>query len=131
MYVHAVTKIWFVSCKHISGQFSTSPTVANPPNIISLEQTLPTAVRVTWSPPSGGATVTGYIVHYRTDSFARTRSVSLPSTSTDITGLTTGAIYTISVEATSQHLSGESEEMTISWRKFVTNTSHTYISGLH
>ena len=56
--------------------------------------------------------MTGYVVHYST-SDGTTDSVATSSTSTDITGLTSGLTYTISVEATSQHLSGESEERTI------------------
>ena len=92
--------------------------VAGDPTLTSLDQISSTAVRVMWNPPSGGATVTGYIVHYKTNSSVGTNTScsstkSSSSTSTDITGLTSGAIYTISVEATSQHLSGESEEMTI------------------
>ena len=55
--------------------------------------------------------MTGYVVHYRTNSSVGREPSS--STSTDITCLTSGATYTISVEATSQHLSGESEEMNI------------------
>ena len=88
--------------------------MAGDPTLTSLDQILPTTVRVTWSPPSRGATVTSYVVHYRTATSVRTKSVSSSSTSTFLTGLTSGATYTISVEATSQHLSGESEEMTIS-----------------
>ena len=58
--------------------------------------------------------MTGYIIHY-TDSSgsAGTVTVSASSTSADITGLTDGETYTISVEASSEHLSGESEQMTI------------------
>ena len=87
--------------------------MAGDPTLMSLQQISDTAVRVMWSPPSGGATVTGYVVHYRTGS-SDEMSKPLSSTSTDITDLTDGLMYTISVEATSQHLSGESEEMTIS-----------------
>ena len=87
--------------------------VTGDPTLTSLDQISPTAVIVTWSPPSGGATVTDYVVHYKTATSVRTKSVSSSSTSTDISDLTIGATYTISVEATSQHLSGESEEMTI------------------
>ena len=90
--------------------------MAGDPTLTSLDQISSTAVRVMWSPPSGGAIVTGYVVHYRTDSSVGTKSSS--STSTDIAGLTSGATYTISVEATSQHLSGESEEMTIALSEF-------------
>ena len=57
--------------------------------------------------------MTGYVVHYSDGTTDRMKSVAASSTSTDITGLTSGLTYTISVEATSQHLSGESEERTI------------------
>ena len=57
--------------------------------------------------------MTGYVVHYSDSTTDRTESVAASSTSTDITGLTSGLTYTISVEATSEHLSGESEERTI------------------
>ena len=87
--------------------------VAGDPTLISLEQRSPTAVIVRWSPPSGGATVTGYVVHYRTSTTYMTKNVFSSSTRTFLLHLTSGAAYTISVEATSQHLSGESEEMTI------------------
>ena len=57
--------------------------------------------------------MTGYVVHYRTATFILTKHAPSSSTSTLLTGLTNGATYTISVEATSQHLSGESRVMTI------------------
>ena len=57
--------------------------------------------------------MTGYVVHYKNTTFVRTKSVSQDFTSTILLSLTRGATYTISVEATSQHLSGESEKMNI------------------
>ena len=60
--------------------------------------------------------MTSYIVHYSDGDSNMMRTVSPPSTTTDITGLTGGTTYTISVEATSQHLSGESQGMTITLR---------------
>ena len=57
--------------------------------------------------------MTAYVVHYSTGDTDRTESVTASSTSSDITHLTSGLTYTISVEATSQHLSGEAEEWTI------------------
>ena len=91
--------------------------VAGNPKLTSLDQISPTAVRVTWSPPSGGATVTGYVVHYRGSGSVGMMTEPSSSTSTDITGLTSGAPYAISVEATSQHLSGESGVMIITLRE--------------
>ena len=57
--------------------------------------------------------MTSYLVHYNDGDTDRTESVAASSTSSDITPLTIGLTYTISVEATSQHLSGESDEWTI------------------
>ena len=89
------------------------PPVASAPFLTSLEQISATAVRVEWSQPSEGATVTGYIVHYSDGDTNRTDNVAASANSSDITHLTSGLTYTISVEATSQHLSGESDEWTI------------------
>ena len=110
IYMHILWCVGRVYVIWLHVYFHVSP-VAGDPTLTSLDQISPTAVRVMWSPPSGGATVTGYVVHYRTNSSVGTKSSS--STSTDIAGLTSGATYTISVEATSQHLSGESEEINI------------------
>ena len=59
--------------------------------------------------------MTGYVVHYSSNGV--TNSIpGLPPTSTShvITGLTNGRTYSISVEATSEHLSGESRDITLS-----------------
>ena len=88
--------------------------VANDPTIMSLVQVSAATVRVEWSQPSGGTSVTGYSVHYSSNSV--TNSISgLPSSATshEITDLTNCGSYSISVEATSEQLSGESENMTV------------------
>ena len=87
--------------------------MAGDPFVTILNLIPPTTVRVEWSQPSEGATVAGYVVHYSDGTTDRMKSVVASSTSTDITGLTSGLTYTISVEATSQHLSGESEERAV------------------
>ena len=53
--------------------------------------------------------MTGYVVHYSDGDTDRIESVPASSTSSLITGLTINITYTISVEATSEHLSGKSE----------------------
>ena len=60
-----------------------------------------------------------YTVHYtRDDGTARRIDDISPSTTTrDITGLTNGRTYTITVEAVANGLSGESEERTITLRE--------------
>ena len=69
--------------------------------------------------------MTGYVVHYSSNGV--TNSISgLPSTSTshDITGLTNGGTYSISVEAISEHLYGESENETITLCEFPLNNTY-------
>ena len=88
-------------------------------------QTSATSVIVEWSQPSGGATVTGYVVHYShgdgnmTESTTMTDSnitnsnmtESVPASSTHalIKNLLNCYNYTFSVEVTSEHLSGISK----------------------
>ena len=96
-----------------------SDSVASAPIITSLQQLSPTVVRVEWSPPSGGASVTGYVVHYFDGTTNRSKNVIASTTSSNITNLTKGQTYTISVEATSEHLSGESDNMSITLSKAI------------
>ena len=59
--------------------------------------------------------MTGYVVHYSSNGVTNSLSgLSSSATSYEITGLTNGRTYSISVEATSEQLSGESETMIIS-----------------
>ena len=58
--------------------------------------------------------MTGYTVHYSDGSTDRSMSVAASSTSADITSLISdGRTYSISVEATSEQLSGESDTVDI------------------
>ena len=57
--------------------------------------------------------MTGYVVHYSDGDTDRNESVPASSTSSLITGLTNCITYTFSVEATSEHLSGGSNILTI------------------
>ena len=57
--------------------------------------------------------MTGYVVHYSDGDTDRIESVPASSTSSLITGLTNCITYNFSVEATSEHLSGESDILTI------------------
>ena len=81
---------------------------------MSLALVSATTVRVEWSQPSGGASVTGYVVHYSSNGVTNSiPGLSPTSSSYEIADLINGRIYSISVEATSAQLSGESEPMTI------------------
>ena len=57
--------------------------------------------------------MTGYVVHYSDGDTDRNESVLASSTSSLITGLTNCITYNFSVEATSEHLSRESDILTI------------------
>ena len=79
------------------------------PTELEVVQISATSVIVEWSQPSGGATVTGYVVHYRYGLTNMTQSVPSSSTHVEIPNLTECYNYTFSVEATSEHLSGISK----------------------
>ena len=57
--------------------------------------------------------MTGYVVHYRYGLTNMTQSVPPSSTSANIGDLQMGTLHTFPVEATSEHLSGESDNCTI------------------
>ena len=63
--------------------------------------------------------MTSYVVHYSDGDTDRNESVPASSTSSLITGLTINITYNFSVEATSEHLSGEYTFHTITLGKFM------------
>ena len=78
------------------------------PTITSLEQTDLTTVRVTWTPPQYHVIVTGYRVkHFLAsqsgssgiETLSTEATLSAEATSTNITGLSNGGTYIVSVEA--------------------------------
>ena len=78
--------------------------------MVSAQQVAPgSSISVTWSAPSGGAAVTGYTVHYSGGGDTGSVNVGQSTTTATITGrMNDGRTYTITVEAKSVHLSGES-----------------------
>ena len=71
-------------------------------------------MNVQWTQPQGGATVTGYVVHYHNNNTEESLNVTASTNSIDIGNLTRCATYTVWVEATSDHLSGVSDVKTLS-----------------
>ena len=71
--------------------------------------------------------MTGYVVHYSDGDTDRNESVPASSTSSLITGLTINITYNFSVEATSEHLSGESTFHTIALGKFMFEANDTTV----
>ena len=105
--------------------------VASSPTLLLVTQTSATSVIVEWSQPSGGATVTGYVVHYSDGVTNMTHSVPASSTSLRVTNLVPCHNYTLSVEASSKHLSGLSKKTALTLGKYphsvaVLNTSCCY-----
>ena len=64
------------------------------------------SVQVSWTPPSGEPTVTDYIIYYQQQDGGHNGSVMAGATATTatITGLMTGATYSITMVATSSTL---------------------------
>ena len=93
--------------------------VAGSPIILLVVQTSATSVIVEWSQPSGGATVTGYVVHYSDGVVNNAKSIPDPtSTCHSIRNLTWCSNYTFSVEAASEHISGISETFALEFGEF-------------
>ena len=96
--------------------------VAAAPTILSLNQLNDTVVKVDWNHPSGGAEVMFYVIHYSNSVADMSVNVAQFPPFHNIMNLTTGLIYTFSVEAVSKHLSGESQNFSI--RLCKCNTLH-------
>ena len=104
--------------------------VAGSPTLVLVVQTSATSVIVEWSQPSGGATVTGYVVHYSDGVVNNAKSVSDPtSTSHSITNLSRCSNYTFSVEAASETFSGISETFALELGEFmlIANTFYVFV----
>ena len=79
--------------------------VASAPTDLTAVQEGPTSIRVSWTPSSDA---TGYTISYTGG--GSSDSVTVSGGSTDIyllTGLMVDARYTLSIKATSQHLSSD------------------------
>ena len=69
-------------------------------------QTGLTSITVTWTPPTPLGDTTGYIIYYTSDSDGGNATVSGGSTDNEtLTCLQNGDTYTVSIVATSQHIS--------------------------
>ena len=104
------TCIMSVQCE---SNHSISYSGVNAPTITSLQLIVPGKLRVEWSSPVGGAPVISYTIHYsRSDGSSGTEVAPAGSTTNDIPfDLCDNVIYTVTVEARSDQLSGESESM--------------------
>ena len=82
------------------------PPAPSPPSGVTVSQNGMGSVQVSWTPPPGEPTVTGYIIYYQQQDGGHTGSEMTGATATTatITGLMTGAIYSITMAATSSTL---------------------------
>ena len=90
------------------------------PVIESLEKVSPTGVKVEWSQPPGGVSVTGYVVFYYDGSLTRNQNFPATATGATIRGLSRTVSNSISVMALSEqpYLPGRSTWKHITLCKF-------------
>ena len=100
---------------YISSYTPKSP-APSPPSAVSVSQNGQDSVLVSWTPPSGGPDVTGYIIYYRyytiCGSWWFTEYAGATATNATITGLIAGATYYISMVVISSTLP-RTEELTV------------------
>ena len=100
MYIHLIVDI---------------PPAPSPPSGVMVSQNGLDSVQVSWTPPSGEPTVTGYIIYYQQQDGGQngTEMAGATATTATITGLMTGAVYSITMVATSSTLPSNAEHITI------------------
>ena len=78
----------------------------SPPSGLSVSQNGLESALVSWTVPSGGAAVTGYIIYYQQEEggLKLSESAEAAATTTSITGLIVGVTYSITMVATSSTL---------------------------
>ena len=81
--------------------FFTGP---NSPTNLTAEQVNSTAIRVSWTPPTSGSTVTGYRIYYQTVENQGSVDVGASTTEYTITSLVVNDTYIITLVALSEHL---------------------------
>ena len=79
-------------------------TGANSPTNLTAEQVNSTAIRVSWTPPDSGSTVTGYWIFYQTEGNQGSVDVGASTTEYTITSLVVNDTYIITLVALSEHL---------------------------
>ena len=101
------------------------PPAPSPPSSLSVSQNGLESALVSWTAPSGGAAVTGYIIYYQQEEGGQrlSESAEAAATTASITGLIAGATYSITMVATSSTLpSTETAALTVTIGTFRTFT---------
>ena len=93
------------------------PPAPSPPSGLSVSQNGLDSALVSWTAPSGGPAVTGYIIYYQQEEEGGQRlseSAGAAATTASITGLIAGVTYSITMVATSSTLpSTETAALTV------------------
>ena len=92
------------------------PPAPFPPSGLSVSQNGLDSTLVSWTAPSGGAAVTGYVIYYQQEEGGQrlSESAEAEATTATIIGLIAGATYSITMVATSSTLpSTETEALTV------------------
>ena len=82
------------------------PPAPSPPTDVTVSQNGLGSLLVSWTPPSGGANVTGYTIYYQYSMILHSMTAEAKATATNatITGLIAGVTYSINVVANSTTL---------------------------
>ena len=80
------------------------PPAPYPPTDVTVSQNGLGSLLVSWTPPSGGATVTGYYIYYLHDGTLHSVTADASATNATITGLISRVTYSINVVANSTTL---------------------------
>ena len=84
------------------------PIAPDPPSNLTISITGLDAVIVSWTPSSGGAVVTGYVIYYQQEGGnVMTMNAGADETNITISGLIGGNIYFVTLLATSTTLPSE------------------------
>ena len=85
------------------------PTAAGQPGNLGAMPAGPTSIRVTWTAPTSGATVTGYRIYWSGGSDQGSMDANAGDTAVTITGRTRGLVYTITIVALSNQLPSQTD----------------------
>ena len=86
---------------------------AEPPTALQVEQHNLTSMMISWSPPTAGPEVTGYMILYASDRTDSTLTVSESTTSVLVHGIQSGETYRVSAIALSYFPSIETDAIEI------------------
>ena len=84
--------------------------VANPPEALTLTQHGPMNITVSWTPPSPLNYTSGYRVYYKPSDSTSWQSITINDasiTTVNVTGLTSGIFYDVSIVGIFEHFPSE------------------------